>query len=238
MLILSKFRDYYDLGLSQGVDKRIIYNRAYEEIKIKIPHFRTYGKTPDYESTDSLPSCSGYHRSSKLEDYRFQLLGFCGKVYPHVLLKGCIEGKQRDCILYTQEGYVDLASRMGASFGRSKKIYDWSAEYDRRYLDYFFTPKSWNLDELHREYNTPLIAVSRYRGDRVLQVNPILKDLEFQRRVDPYMAFQEIAMYLSGVLGCSERDTVGVDDKHLMAAKGFDKRSFKRDPGTPDRKRK
>jgi hypothetical protein len=60
--------------------------------------------------------------------------------------------------------------------------------------------------------------------------NACLKDLEFFRIVDPYTAFQEIAMFLGG-LAVPLKPIPHVDDKTMVEAKGFDKKwSFRKEP--------
>lgn len=61
----------------------------------------------------------------------------------------------------------------------------------------------------------------------MVEINPILKDLDFAGVVDPFTAFQEISMFLSGVLGINEPEMIEISDKHKRDAKGFDDKSFK-----------
>jgi len=61
MRIISKFRDYYDIGLSYGQDDDLIYIRKSEENSIKTPNYAmkifkgmSYGYT---ESNVSIGQC-------------------------------------------------------------------------------------------------------------------------------------------------------------------------------------
>jgi len=238
LIIRSKFKDYYDIGLGLGQDKSIVYNRSYQKIELPPKHIKVNASSP--ERLDHLP-CSNYL------SYHFQVLSFCGKLYPVVRCpKKRYEGDMQydsyfpieiwEHSMYSQEDYVASVNRQGKNqkFHRSRKHYGISQLFDLRYLDYFFNPDSWNLDEYHRKYDAPIVLASR----KTLEINPNLSDLRFQTQLDPYTAWQMIAMYISGVLGNTESDIVGVDDAHLMRAKGFDERSFKRSKGTPNRKLK
>lgn len=70
--------------------------------------------------------------------------------------------------------------------------------------------------------------------------NANLADLQFYKVMDPQTVFQEISMYLSGVLGLStvrgkpsyqgEKLSDKVSDEDLAAAKGYDKWSFRKEP--------
>lgn len=70
------------------------------------------------------------------------------------------------------------------------------------------------------------IETKRLRvSDRVM-----LKDYEFYKIFDTQSAFQEIHMYLSGVLGFSNPHVPVPDDVTMRDIKGFDKFSFKKPP--------
>jgi hypothetical protein len=60
-------------------------------------------------------------------------------------------------------------------------------------------------------------------------INPMLKDYEFYRVFDTYQTFQEISMFLGGVLGTNEDGGNVVDDKHRFSQRGFDKWSFRKE---------
>jgi hypothetical protein len=70
-------------------------------------------------------------------------------------------------------------------------------------------------------------------------LNPILENYKFVKLFDPFTAFQEISMFISGVLGTNENETVEVDEKYRMAACGIDKTSFRQSsPGNKKERRK
>jgi hypothetical protein len=70
----------------------------------------------------------------------------------------------------------------------------------------------------------------RYAGrDYPVQINPFtLKGIGFAKAIDPYTAFQELSMWIGGVLGGNSPETVSItDDKVLAESHGFDKESFR-----------
>lgn len=74
-----------------------------------------------------------------------------------------------------------------------------------------------------------------YSDTEVLIKNPILKELDFSKIVDPYTATQEIEMYL-GRLATNNTPPMPVgSDKVIAASKGFDEWSFRK---LPTKKRK
>ena len=71
-----------------------------------------------------------------------------------------------------------------------------------------------------------------------LVVNPCLRDLEFQRVVDPFTAHQELSQYLSGVLTNNNEPPQLTDQKVKRDKAGFDNNSFKtRSPGKKAKRR-
>lgn len=67
------------------------------------------------------------------------------------------------------------------------------------------------------------------RDSRPLLANPPnLKQFGFAKAVDPYTVFQELSMWISGVLGGQSPETVYItDDKVILEGHGFDKHSFR-----------
>lgn len=99
------------------------------------------------------------------------------------------------------------------------------AEYLKRYA----TPEH---VKFFVDLNTPVFVVlTDSNGYARLEVNPVLKDYDFQKVMDPYTAYQEIEMFMGGVLATLDEINVpGVGDEDLKVGKGFDEWSFKTMP--------
>lgn len=99
-----------------------------------------------------------------------------------------------------------------ASFG----VWDSSEETIKRMVDAGCTIVHPNLNpETAREFS--------YQVDSFK-----LKDFQFQRAVEPFTAFQEISMWIGGVLPNPGNRTIDIkDDKVKRDKKGFDEWSFK-----------
>ena len=81
------------------------------------------------------------------------------------------------------------------------------------------------------DLNSPIFSVIKHDAWPCIEVNPVLKDYGFQSVMDPFTAYQEIEMFMGGVLAeLDEIDVPGVSDESLKAGKGFDKWSFKTMP--------
>lgn len=64
-----------------------------------------------------------------------------------------------------------------------------------------------------------------------------LKDVKFFKVKDPYTAFQELDMYISGVLGQQAKEVINISDKDRIVQHGFDNSSFRKEPQIKGRKR-
>ena len=76
--------------------------------------------------------------------------------------------------------------------------------------------KDWEWDEIHRCHY-----------EVIVQTNPCLRDLSFQKVFDPFMTFQEISMFLGGVLARPDRPMLTITDEVKAQQHGFDKHSFR-----------
>lgn len=90
-------------------------------------------------------------------------------------------------------------------------------------------------DRLFQHFGAPILVLRKidgYSSTVALHTNDELTKVDYMKVVDPYMAYQEIAMYISGVLGVGEPDTLDISDEDMRDEKGFFDMSFKTDPGT------
>jgi hypothetical protein len=60
--------------------------------------------------------------------------------------------------------------------------------------------------------------------------NAKLADYDFYRVMNPAIAYQEIDMYISGVLPSASLVVSPTPDKYKIQAHGFDKSSFRKSP--------
>ena len=226
MLIVSKFHDYYDTAIGYGgVDKTVVYKR----------------KTEKKEAPDSSGDIFNRIYEEQFHKHRFDytvckcVMGFCGQIFPfyHIVKKWKTNGNDRieHFYMYDMEEMID--------FTRKEKIGQWTAKrYSRYYTrlsdrtikEYF--AKDWShLHKYFRKYKAPVFLLQhKWPAKTELMLNPVLRERHFAKRKDPFTAYQEIYMYLSGVLGIGEKEIVQIKDKYMLKKKGFDKWSFKKRP--------
>jgi len=263
MLIDSKFHDFYDScsGFG-GVDKTIVYNR--NEIlynttcdKIVDKLVSDWGKSSFKDSPFDIkiPRTDfprNIYEKNPRSDFLFEcgLLGFCGKLYPFVVIFRTNSGFKIESVYYK---YSDLESDPKyatyiSNYREKYKRFIWDTITSSPKMFFEHYSKKENV-ELFQKFNVPVFIQFGYYMDpkgkhwfwpqyksstdyeQYCHLNPCLKTFQFYKMFNPFSAFQEIQMFISGVLGNKEKDTVGVSDKDLLLSKGFDsKYSFRKEP--------
>jgi hypothetical protein len=243
MKIISKFQDYYDIGIAYGVDEKLRFNR----------------KTMDTDTTVEELRCVTRIVYRKQEQYyrilcHFNVMLFCGKAYPLVHVKVESITKKDKKFFYklvdeeycyaleTLDNYIkqydrpideinDTYEELGYSYyhastfkkyvqGHFDKKYDkYIKLFDLYKMPYFYVESRYDLKEKDNRWHIST--------DTILL--PQLKQYKFAKVVPPMQAFQEISMYL-GKLNAVEDNTVTIEDKYLAQGKGFDCYSFKKIP--------
>lgn len=169
MRIVSKFHDYYDIGLGLGYDSHVDYIRTPREVLFKD------GASPEKEFFGKLNfHRHAWHNSVSLE---YVIIGFCGEFYPLVIAKSSYDQK-RYC--YSSE---ELASVI--------EISRWS-----RYKEFYETVKTLKNDELFIANHSPIVIVEL--GAKATW-NGLLRPYGFMRIIDPWQAFQKIEMFLGNM---------------------------------------
>lgn len=240
MHIVSKFHDYYDTASIYGVDKTCVYVRNEEKLEIlglnypQNPYLLLkdgkrfmLGKVASYET-------KRYHHA----DYEFKkaVVGFCGEIYPFIKVVKTYAGPfappaQTFCI-YDQPSFRQFLAEEGIEAEKYKYGRWYTDRFDidsEQGLDNFFDLNRWKkLEGLFAAFHVPCFVLR----EKTLKLNPNLKNLGFMKVKDPQTAFQDVYMYLSGVLGAPLPPKEKMSDKVLAAAKGHDgEYSFKKPPG-------
>lgn len=232
MYIIAKNKDYYDGVVGTvGIDKTLVYERNTVEIedsKKMLKEFQAFRNWNDRRENRFLNIGYAQIDSKKYETSNFFLVGFCGKLYLGWKFEYKVKGWDKDGkiieiiktdIIY---GYEKAKKHIKTSFWHGNLDND--VEYVMKY----------DPINMFRELKSPVfIYDSDSRSPRkssVLIINPILKEWEFYKVVDSFTAFQEISMFIGGVLGIGEKEIVEIEDKYKIPQHGFDKWSFRREP--------
>ncbi len=249
MRIISKFTDYYDCGQSYGIDPNLIYFRT--------PQKLTFGPSHDRHSL-VVEACSSVPKCPRIGSFQRAILGFCGKLYrvftfdddnsggadlslaPFLTSGGAVarirkrvEERSYDPRLlriaraWLDERDQDMSSnewyRKGdCRFDKDVKRSDWE------HLTQTITHPC-HLELFHLLQTPIFIMQSVWMEQISVNTNISLKDTGFIQFFDPFTAYQEIAMFLGGVLALPKDNpplTVG-DDRIIAQQKGFDDQSFR-----------
>jgi hypothetical protein len=217
-------KDYYDVALSMGIDPRIVLLRGKSK---SIPVDKAGGSLLS-RYLELNPQWTNNTYGVGIKNVA---VVFCGKVY-----RGALGLKS----LEKPEGLWSAdKARAFVAQEKNRKIEVDSRWYDRRNkmtLEEYFTP--FEAPDTLRNYmiaNKVSILVEEHPNrheESYFQVNPFtLKQLGFAKALDPYSAFQELSMWIGGVLGGTSPEIVTIkDDKTLIEGHGFDNRFSFRGP--------
>ena len=239
MLIISKRKDFYDGVVGTvGIDKSIVYNREtveLEENQIPMAFYRKKGFYNNFSKRETPLHHMGdfsIEKTSKYDGYSYFFVGFCGKLY--LGWKFYKENKSQ------QLPYPDIITDITYDINFVKtqlKPVAYKANLDDA-LNYFNT---YNAMPLFRDFKVPIFVFdndfNRRRVDKrypsrdikfFLDVN--LSDYAFYKVFDAFRTFQELQMFMGGVLGTGEKEIIEVADKYKIGQHGFDKWSFRKEP--------
>ena len=233
-IINYKQKDYYDgvVG-TMGIDKTLVYNRE-TQILENYPEFpKAFQPNRVYNVRWQNPFLHNFEnfKKTKYSENSMFFVGFCGKIYV---------GWKFYRELINLHGTTDIETYITYDrefVKKNIKSVSWHANLvdDLNYID------TYNSMDIFRDLKVPVfiydqdydrkyIKSYRHRDDSRFIVNPILSDYEFYRVFDSFTAFQEISMFMGGVLGAGEKEIVEVADKYKIGQHGFDKWSFRREP--------
>lgn len=179
------------------------------------------------------------------------VVGFCGKMHLGYKLEAQPWGayskmvthyawSTNDVICFLKENKLEESLLLFLS--EEEKLSKTYRRYGNSFKGKFRKFRKFELDEIFSlyendtrftnmfiQYHTPVFAWEFRKNDYdiTLKVNPVLTEYEFIKHIDPYTAFQEISMYLGGVLGVGQPEMVTVSDEHKALKHGMDKTSFR-----------
>ena len=232
MKIISKFKDFYDpVAYAMGVDSELMYIRKTggldkdetealgieKHVRIEIG---SYGDPRPYPGD----------KKKLIYEISTFFVGFCGKTYHGIRVD-----------TYTSKLGIGRSFDHEYYYGEDAKNFLKKFDNTNRYWRHLRAKAAEDFQfpqELFSEHNVPVFLGEYERGevhpDFVVYTNPNLSEVKFVKVIDPYTAFQELSMYLGGVLRKQEPDMVEVSEKDKLLQHGFDpKYSFRKEPGKP-----
>lgn len=235
MLILTKKKDYYDgVAGTTGIDKTIVYEREEDELTEKeVPIFFAHNSHSWQKNKDSEFINFRYHHLKKefqkiYPKMNYFIIGFCGKLYVGWKLY------HEKSLRYSNELITEITYDENLMLSMINENTGWRGNFS----DNLNRIKNYNALDIFRKYHTPIfvfdanynvLGINKNYSNPKFFINHTLKEYEFYKVFDAFQAFQEIQMFISGVLGSNEKNIVEVEDKYKITQHGFDKWSFRKE---------
>lgn len=236
MRIISKFHDYYDRGMGQGQDQSLLYVRHTQEIKgddrAAYPILQKFSHPMGIIKEDIY---------NRLETVPF-FVGFCGKMYRGIAVRRQYWSLMQTWVTDdTAMLYYDLTlleqcfAQYGFDLHKSEQrrwYKGWMNERKKRLTEWLGNQGTLENEKMMIEKRISIFTVSEIRhGNGTLIINPRLTDFGFYKLFNAYQAFQELSMWIGGVLPRDGALMATVDEKHRYMQHGFDpKWSFRKMP--------
>ena len=247
MRIFSKFHDYYDKALGYGIDPAVTYERKEEEITELIK--KQYGMIDKIEKVhaDVFDFRIEKINSPELKIEAKTIVLFCGRIYLCIKIGYKVKDypleKYVTEFIYTFDAFekaITLHSKINLEHGITTGLFDGTKSklvtIARRFKMLFEKQGivSDIVTELHFELDAPIIVIDYdliYAYSKKIKAykNRCLKNMDFYKIVDPFTAFQELSMFIGGVMGGKSPIMIEVADKDRIAKHGFDKFSFRKE---------
>jgi hypothetical protein len=220
-------RDYYDTAMAFGRDDTIIHVREKEHL-VKVEDFPCPYRHGNY-FFDSLDGkaiieewrTSTYFVKGQIFNAGEAIVIFCGKLHRGVAVTF---GDGRRVYYWQKARFVEWLNSMGLKMARSV------LERRVNLLNEAFQGSEVTGALLHYLVSNRIVTAIRNPGLAKWLINSDqLKTVQFFKVYDPYAAFQEISMWIGGVLPANGNAMVQISDKDRIEKHGFDnKTSFRK----------
>lgn len=250
-------KDYYDSAIAYGIDPGIVFvrdsrkldNGQMDGLAGHVGISLSLVKTEDvnkFYTERKMVSADRYHNSRTIDGVKYflqeQNVIFCGKIYRGLILTEWPKNNEKVVTTFWSLSKLqkwaadrDMVVKKNTSFWNRAKEFDEDP----------FTPQDLPRDEIDKmiEINASILIQTGEPDTSIgkgrigwaecdsgwIADCDILKDIGFQSALDPYSAFQELAMWVGGTLATNGPNTVTITDNNVKIAKhGFDKFSFRK----------
>lgn len=212
MKIVSDFSDFYD-GVSRGFySDDILFIRKTSEAPKEIALYaqKYFNDLFPYSSL-----LSGKYDSNRSLILDCELILFCGKTYPYI--------RARQILPYVNKCFYSYASLLEYMRNDKQPIPSYLI---KQITEFFFSFCKMDCMDLNVKFSTPIFKVTFDKTEES-ESNPNLRASEFFKAVDTYQVYQELSMFIGGILAKSENEMVKISDKDKLLQHGFDKQSFR-----------
>ena len=238
MRLVTKLHDYYD-----GPARNTVSDKTHTFVREQY----------DVENIDTE-----LIRVQVTEDrtYRYsiysEIVGFCGEIYPCVRVEKEHKEEYTTKVFYayTWDALIKIVSAKTINTGWTRnRIYVFGSKEAtiRKWLEFGRTSMGWYDKTAYEAKNDPKlkkifadekiayfhINTITKKGNPMMHVYPVLKDLEFYKLFDPYTCFQTIEYYLTNELvkpdEISQEIQDTITDELKAQAHGYNRFSFRKE---------
>ncbi|WP_291727604.1 hypothetical protein [Bernardetia sp.] len=238
MKIVSKYKDYYDSVVAYGQDSETLYIRHTEKRVLKnVGSLK--GFLPIY--LDEIV----VHHNETYEVHQI-VIGFCGKLYPCILLKSIGLKQFKNKVFYSAQDLDEYFDKLTSSNKHIEFVeyYDQGVRPSLSELEKYFENIAYAKDYTNwfTSINCPVFTINnklfkkedyenvRLNNEFPVEANSKLKDLEFYKVKDAFTCFQEISQFISGVLADKETKSSEISNLDKIRKRGFDEKySFRKE---------
>lgn len=233
MRIVSKFRDFYDSAKVYDHDHDDVWVRKTEYHFTDNPYIGLYDGCFIVSVAGVLYYGQRYYKSNRgfTLDYMYAI-------------------DMNTPIYHYTKNMKDMA-KFWKSMAFHTSQYDWNMKYGNsiKYKSSLPYPITSNeINDLHIKFNSPVMLCQTNEWFRILDnvyqidgsgkgktaivINPVLKQVDFHKYLDPFATWQMIDQFRSGVLTkVDDNFNSSISDEDMAKAKGFThKYSFKKEP--------
>jgi hypothetical protein len=230
MRIKSTFHDYYDVAQAQGQDQSLVLVRKEEMHAVA--------------DVQELPSAHAWLANalrSRMPKARWAqhptqppgelslnpgLILFAGKLYPFMDVHSRFTAKEERGYYFDKERFDKARGFVKARVKPQTGVPDWRKTMT--FAEFFAQSGSDALQGLATQHRLP-IAMLQLGHSTVLTLNPVLRSVEFFKKLDAWQAYQELSMFM-GNLAAPEKGGLEPSNSLKVAKHGFDEWSFRTMP--------
>lgn len=238
MIIVSKYHDYYDSGMSYGIDKTLRFIRKTEKIDkfLEIPEVIV-------ELLKDLPDIYNYWNNKNQLTARPFIIVFCGQVYLGYHFYNLRGPKHKRVMMYYVDPDIytyDLSSiekilqkydkDRYKTFHEKGSLHRLRASFRYEDLERAFKDfKNKKMDiSIHLDEEAPVLYIGYDEKVHIYIKNPVLRKLQFYKIMNAFEVFQDISMFIGGVCSKTFPPTVELKEKYRIEKQGFDRWSFRK----------
>lgn len=239
MIIISKSNDYYDAGMSYGIDKTLRFIRKTEETD----------KSDDIPEslTDILKDLPDVHdfwnKDSRDFSARPFIVALCGRVHLGYHCFNLRDSDHKnsaafsvvpDCYVYDLKSLEKVMKKYHTN--GLKRFYE-KSRYPFSRISFYYEDLKKEFEKFkdktidigfHIDEKSPIMYLG-YKGRSFFYVkNPVLRKLQFYKISNAFQTFQEISMFIGGVASKAFPPTLELSEKDRVKKSGFDKWSFRK----------